>query len=266
MYWETLRSVCNENSILQQETPTPALAALVSSLESTADFEASNVLYEFLDNCVNRLVRKPIKYCGDLEECAKRLDPDSAAGKERRVTLLLMVLVDQWPFFLRDNSNDEAKHVVCWVTRYVDLSFHIGEDPDILPTIKSSFLSQTMDQDHASPTINPPCEDLRDNVLKAWQDSENVGRGRNSEQHASRTAETQTAAPDLSAKYLAFQPPEEGDEHPAISRWTKMDLTKAVDLGVVTQLMLCLCSKYGEIRKQALVQVKALQGKFRVSQ
>ena len=265
MYWETLQSVCNENSILQKETPTPALAALVSSLKTTAEFEASNVLYEFLDNCVNRLVRKSIKYCGDLEECARHLDSDSAAAKEKRVSLLLMVLVDQWPFFLRDNSNHEAKHVVYWVIRYIDISYHIGEDPDILSTIKGSFLSQTMDQDHAPPTTNPPYEDSRDSALKSLLEAESVGRRRNDKQHASRMAESQAAATESDSKYdLEFQPPEERDEHPVISRCAKMNLAEAVDLGVVTQLMLCLCSKYGEIRKQAHVQVKVLQAKFKV--
>ena len=262
-----LKSIAKDYAILQQETQVPSFFALKASLSSTDGWEASSALYEFLDNCILRFIRKSIKYEGDKDACQEQYPPTKTVANTRRpISLLFFVLLEQWPFFASENSNSNLEHVSSWLARYMDLSYEIGEDLAMLHGIRDQFLEQAKEMSCGASfrnaltgisvrklsieTQNPL---ISDRTLREMA----VGEVNNTV-HQDQLAH----APD-SSPYRSV--PEEDENHLGLNRWSTEDVEVAVEDGAVGELLLCLCSKYTEIRRQALLSIRILVAKLEVS-
>ncbi|MCJ1477635.1 hypothetical protein MMC13_006308 [Lambiella insularis] len=256
-----LKSLVAEHTILQQVTRGSSLNALTASLADLDGWRASEVLYLFLDNCILRFVRKPVKYCGELDTIAEPLFLSSPDTKNT-VSLLFTVLLEQWPFFIMSSTREDLVNVTEWLARYLRYSVYIGEDVTILSIVKDN-LSELVDKERCESKlemdlVNAAHGHLPSGVRIFLDASEpiEVLAGDHENRHIQHQSKSK-AEPTLSR----LEPPEEADDHPELSRWTRKDLLDAVEDGAVGELLLCLCSKYGEIRKQAFDAVRALSTK-----
>ena len=249
-------------ALLQQNTKSSALAALTISLGDFRGWQASSALYDFLDNCILRLVRKTVKYVGDFVELKKSLIATSVNDDNRSVTLLLMAVLEQWPYFIEVCQASDLDNVVNWLARYITVLHFIGEDREMLDVIFDRLGNQIKGRKDlsmsniASEILNDPeWQSTMSNLLEpedtTLDDKTILNEGRG--------GQSPTPLP-----ILPLGPSEEAEDHSSLTRWTKMEPAEAVEDGAVAYLLLCLCSKYHDIRMQSLSNIQIFMAKLEV--
>lgn len=267
-----LASVIRENYILQLDDHMTSLDVLVVTLQPSNDWKASDKLFEFFDNCVLRLVRKPVHYYDGLSDLVARSD-GSHKIVDAHVDLLLMAIVEQWPFMVKAADDLTITNVATWLTRYVELSWLRSRDIDkadrngpsknVLAHIRDQIKIGVNDEacccvlDRA--LSNPPELGLSIELVKSAGIDEN-------QVIQSPTAKEESHLPEAWVYQVPEGPPEEHEDHPELYRWTHEDTSDAIDDGAIGQLLLCLCSKYPEIRQQAMKNIGTFMVKLRVSE
>ena len=208
-----------------------------------------------------------MKYSGDLEELEKYSSSGSAEEKTKPASLLPLVMVDQWPFFTKSNNDDNVKTLLCWIAKFLQLLHTIGEDPAILLTIQDRFDSANRGTKFGSflaeLLINTSGVDMQHGILSSK--IRLAARADYDGQDFSENRVCGGVMPYPDSKLSAFRPPAETDDHPGLNRWMRKDIPEAIQDNSVGDLLFCLCSKYDEIRRQALSQARALQKRIEVS-
>ena len=263
---ELLQSVVENHAILQHDTKISAFDALVASLKADGEWQATSSLYAFLDNCILRLVRKTIKYYGDVKELTDSVMFETTDNQRKPISLLLMVILEQWSFFVEAAPASELANVTSWIARYMEYLQCIGEDIALLQNVGNQLGDKIKDE-HTRSMLKAVFE------KEANVDAIALLRGRlhtvespksndsGLEGHLQVSADNITE-PDLD---LPYGPPEEAEDHPELSRWMKQEISDAIEDGAMGKLLLCLCSKHEEVRKQALVAIRSFMAKLEVS-
>lgn len=249
-----LWSIVSDSGILQQQTQRPALDALILSLSSSATFSPTDTLFEFLDDCIGRLVRRPIKYQDDLDALRKAEEEphEIETANQPTISLLAVTLAEQWPFMTRSGAEGRA-NVATWLGRYIKLSIQIGEDPSMFENL---FKQMSRTSDHSMPypdfqtlMINLDQPDCQLPPIMGRDESEGYSPAR---ARIPNHISTETAPP-----YPAgAEPPRERGDHPELNHWMHKEPQEALEDGSIGALVMCLCSKHGEIRRQALQNVQ----------
>ncbi|KAI9765680.1 MAG: hypothetical protein M1840_007238 [Geoglossum simile] len=133
-----VQSVVYRTRHLQGETPALSLDALVNSLHPVGCWEPSDAVFEFLDNSILRYARKSTKYYDDFTSILFEEHGKSNGEVEvQPLSLLLMTLVEQWPFLYASKTVTESdkENVARWLARYMAFSFVIKENPTVLRTL-----------------------------------------------------------------------------------------------------------------------------------
>ena len=252
--------------MLQHHTKIPAFNALIASLKADGEWEATSSLYAFLDNCILRLVRKTIKYYGDVKELTDSILSEVTNDQRKPISLLLMVILEQWSFFVEATPASDLANVTSWIARYLEYLQSIGEDIAILQNVRDQLRDAIKVR---------RCRSMLEAVLKDEPNAETVVllQGQLHAVESPITNDSQLEGnPQVSSGNTirsnldsAYGPPEEVQDHPELSRWMKQDMSDAIDDGTIGKLLLCLCSKHEEIRKQALVAIQNLMAKLEVS-
>ncbi|MCJ1390900.1 hypothetical protein MMC18_003761 [Xylographa bjoerkii] len=267
--WSLLQSLIREHSILQHETSILSLNALVVSLTEVENWKASDALYSFLDSCILRLVRKPILYYGELEKIGQDFSAATLdENPKSSISLLFVVVMDQWSFFSEAWSKAELTNAAGWLSRYLEYSASIGENLTVLRTIKSRISELPCVELHKSSLECTVGKSFSTALPKELRQSLNKNDIRISNEDETRKEKHSGQAPvaESAVVLLHLRPPEEPEDHPGLSRWTNKAVLDAVEDGAVGELVLCLCSKHEEIRKQALLNIRVLASKLEASE
>ena len=263
-----LGAIIRDNAILQQATETSSLDALLASLGCYGDWRASDTVYGFLDNCILRLVRKPIKYCGDVANIANiSSSGDETQGTENiTISLLLIVILEQWSFLVNTAKATDLISVAHWLARYLEFSKHIGEDLFVLHHIRDQLRIKVQDKD---------CRLILKNALAVPRkirlpdmvDGKAISTGPETDTSLGVARQRPLLIWDsISNSVLPSAPPDEAEDYPGLNRWTQKDLSNAVEENAVGDLLLCLCSKEEEVRRQAILNLRILMRKLEVSE
>lgn len=259
---DLLHCIIRDNAILQQHTEKPSLDALLVSLMDVNGWHASDAVFQFLDNCILRYVRKPLAYYDDLA----KMDGDIASTlnqpPDQPISLLLVVLMEQWPFLVKSAELSSLTNVAEWLVRLLDYTRAIGEDSTKLSDIRDKIRSQIKDK---------KCREILKRALKGSTDPissssqgsvciEGLDQANGTTPRELPTNDTLLIMPQTPTG-----PPQEAENHPELTRWTQKDVLDSVEDGTVGQLILCLCSAYEEIRKQAFGNLCGLLAKVQVS-
>ena len=263
-----LQSIIRDHSILQRKTKTPALAALKACLRDKEDQKALPELYTFLDNCILRLVRKPIKYRGDADKFSKEISRSAGPsdGKGSPISLLHFTLLEQWPFLVEAGEHKTIENVAFFLSGYLYCSEAIGEDAAILQAVRNRMwkliakkpYASLLDEHFRKSTHEELSKDLRNG-------SKRVGDATAEAVEEMQDHKNHQAPPPPDPFILDSELPEENEDHPGLNRWSTEDIEVAIEDGAVGELLFCLCSKHSEIRKQALVNIRILLAKLKVS-
>lgn len=262
-----LDAVLQDREMLQEETSPKALDALIASLEPSAGAVPSLEVLDFLDGCFARLINlsTQIKYWDDFDTmCGKASISKADVGP---FSLLLMTLVEQWPFKGGESATGLAAEAIAgWLSKLLYLFDLIGEDEKVLISVRDSLVES------AGKAYKEVLQDAflwkmykarAKEALKLATGADFSGSERSS---ASPVPQPEAAAPVRTHAAVNLElPPQEDEKHTGLTRWRKKDVDEAVEDGDIGQLLLCLCSKHQEIRIQAIANVRQLMASVGVS-
>lgn len=254
-----LETVTNETRILQAQTKTSALVALLASLKDSKDMLVPKPVFDFLDSCLAQFVRRSIKYEDDLEAMIldEAIDHSAATENSPIISLSLVTLVEQLPYVTKASA-ESLKDVVEWLARFLNYLRQAGEDGVQLAVIRDQMCESITATDCL--TVLNDCfdrsEQLADRASSFVMEQEisdqvNLSEG--------------TVAKDFSAYFEEQRPPQEDKKHPGLNRWAQKDVDDAIENGYASSLVLCLSAADQSIRLQATVGVRKLVAKLDVS-
>ncbi len=255
-----LQPAMDDISLSNPSTTASLLEVLVSSLRRTDQLEAESFVFEYLDECLVRLAKKPVKYYDDLMAIIYQIGSDKADIKNCSIGLLLVVILEQWPYLVNSKPSHNLHSVTKWLARYLNISMQAGENHIVLSYFHNQIGQQLSD--------TTTCELLQ----KSFEEPEQLcfikqpsvlhGLSRRKVPHPIKVvSQAETAKSGVSRPP---SPPIEVDGEHDLTRWAKKDIIQATLDGDVGALVLCLCSKYEEVRKQALNNLRIVLGKLEV--
>lgn len=240
-----LEGVLCEQGVLNKSTDTALaspLDALVASL--TLDRDQGDHIHTFLDDCLSRGSRQPVKYLDSLEEQKRQLSSDSVTP-----SLLLEVIREQAPFAAEKLTGADRAAVMAWIGNIFSLYALTSDAGPLLDAIAASIAKlEGVKRDQG--------EDMS-RILAAITLSGN---------NESVPATDNLFSHDEQSQGLPFQAvPVESPNHPEIFKWQQKDIDLAIEDGDIDALMLCLCSEHTDIRHQSRVQLSNLAVKLQTS-
>ncbi|KAF2816380.1 uncharacterized protein BDZ99DRAFT_505823 [Mytilinidion resinicola] len=244
-----LTAIIRDHGFLQLETQPSSLDALIASLQASPDF-TSGAQLEFLDDCCNRFVKKPIKYQDDFDTLAALEASPTSHGP---FSIILLTMIEQWAYKSKAQSAEDNVAVIGhWLSKFVYLLKKIGED-DTLIRLAVDALGKASDKASRiafNNSLHVEHDDWADEFLS-------VGPMKSTDEAGVTSLDTVTTS-DQSAPVDLELPPEEDQNHPGLDRWRRKDLEESLEDGNVGELLLCLCSQHVGIRLQAVINIKQL--------
>ena len=254
-----LQYMIKESAILKPATNVSSLDVLVLSLKESKDWKASDFLYDFLDNCVLRFARKPIKYCDSLTILLD--DAKSSQTDFKGLDLLFVVILEQWPFLIKASVASDTITVARWLSRYLNLSMGAGGDLVLLSRIRDGLKNEVKDKECCALLKNAFREQVEFgncSVLESIDRSSRIIHGCDGIPYSQPKLAHWREIP------LPPGPPEEDEDHAGLRKWILKDTQDAIEDGSVEDLIFCLCSRHEAIRKQALRALSAFVAKLEV--
>ena len=269
-----LESVIEESQILHLDESMLSLDVLILSLRNEEVWNPSFNLFEFLDNCIIRVARKPVNYHDAMSTLAatKSGIHGSSGANRLQLDLLLFGVIEQWQFLVERANTSTITNVAEWLLRYMELSsFRIRrctsteayeEAMELLVAIRDQFRMNVKDK---------TCRSM---FKKSLRDPPELGLSMGSLVDHCRAKEQEMEDDDLHVdKRPGFlQPesvpseiPQEQENHFGLTKWAREDIQDAVTDGAIGELFLCLSSRYAEIRQQAVTGVFHFMGKLEVN-
>lgn len=251
-----LGSVVQENQILQTQTAISALETLVLRLQEMDPKDDPLVVYSFLDDCVSRCASKPMKYILALEELRSDAGPKDDAPP---LSLLLLVIMEQWPFLV-ESANDATLQVVArFISRYLSASIKIKEDEKTLQLITKKLA------DNSSTTSN--AHKIFKRSKKAIEDV-TVPKPTSEMPPITPVTQPRTTLAEEKSTILATMSGDFGDaseDHKSLTRWIGKEVDEVIEEGHVGRLIMLLSSEHLSVRKEAATNISKFSLKLKES-
>ncbi|KAK6419750.1 hypothetical protein LTR95_017018 [Oleoguttula sp. CCFEE 5521] len=212
----------------QQETS--AVDAFIASLIYVDD-----TVFAFVDECLSRASRQPVKYLDQLDELATAVGSNLST-----VPLLYAVILEQARHAFDHAEIAGRQATLVWVCNIVHLLDRTRED-DLVERAALVYIQDVLESSHV--------------------EKDEIGASLQLVRQPKGASTHNTAAPPLAdgLTHLPFSPPfEEPSDHPELFRWQQKDLDIVIEEGDADSLILCLCSQHTNIRRQAVQQLRKL--------
>lgn len=255
-----LKSAIEDSPLFKANIDIPPFDALCLSLQHTSDWRASDSLFEFLDNCLQRLVKRPVKYYEDCTELTSSIRHDHAEVENHRIDLLLITILEQWPF-LTGSDAISVENIARWLARYLDLLMQAGGCVIVLSNIRDRIMSHD----------DKMLQWIFKNVLKESSKYGMHSELKNLIKSSLRTSDHEvvvhspTSCPTLDEVLVSTRPPIEGKDHLALRSIRRKAVVDAIIDGDVGELVQYLCSEHEDIRIQALANLQSFLIKLKVT-
>ncbi|KAK3664125.1 hypothetical protein LTR22_005090 [Elasticomyces elasticus] len=213
------------------------LEALIASLVNVSA-DASET-WTFVDDCMARGSRQPVKYVDQVDSATARYDGDESESDSGLPGLLAAVVAEQSHFVAKQPKTMDV--VDCFLTLLCK-----GAAPSKAAMV---FYMEMLKLDPER-AVQTPDTDVLLAKVRLQESAVVAAAGDHGRAESS----------------LSFTPPSaEQDNHPELLRWAKKDLALAVEDGDIGSLILCLCSQHTDVRRQALAQLRNLFAKLQAS-
>lgn len=233
----------------------------MKSTTKTKTWQPSGALFEYLDDCFTRLSKKVVKYHQDLLAEIAGIYQDNARTIEHLGGELLMTVTEQWPFMQATATKPDLENICRWLSRFLLVLEQRGVDSKFIRHVRHRVTIITTDKQCGKLLKKAPKENLEDALDNDLRELAT---------RASSPPKTRTADEirEVQAQNDGWEPPtppsSENEDHPGLGRWKQMDIEEAIVEGAIGELILCLCSKYADIRKQALIELRSWMKKLKV--
>ena len=256
-----LRSIIEETTILNQDANHHRLGILVLSLQDCAKAQASDSIFEFIDNCLLRCSRKPVKYYDDLTALVSAIRPSVGVEvNDCKIDLLLVTILDQWPFLVKSAATTIFDAANSWLVRYMGLLMHTGSNMIVLSNIRDQFMDQVTSRENRSLLEGALREPAKSSVQHELRETKKFTQDKS----ANLVVHLPKSRPDSHGDFSIPELPAESEDYSVLRKWIQKETPEAIRDGAVGQLILCLCSKHEEIRKQAIVALQSFSGGLEV--
>ncbi|KAL8840707.1 MAG: hypothetical protein Q9170_001225 [Blastenia crenularia] len=258
-----LQSTLTEGLSLGYQGGRHLLGSLLMSLDKSRDWQPTDALFELLDDCFVRLSKKAARYHQDLLEQMVEVYGDGTKEIEWLGGELLVVISEQWPFFEKSATVPDFESTSRWLSCYLYTKEQSCADPKLLRHFRHHIRSITTNNECRKMLKKTP-EDCIEESLDSDREKANDS--------ASLSADTQIVEPlrEAETQHDEWEPPlppsPENEDHPGLGSWKHCEVEEAIAEGAIGELMLCLCSKYADIRKQALIELRLWMKKLQTSQ
>ncbi|EEP75875.1 conserved hypothetical protein [Uncinocarpus reesii 1704] len=238
-----LQEVLVQNSVVADQS---SFDALLQGF-TVSDPENFKAQLGFVDNCITRLVKKPVLY---LDLAQRLLEPGE------KLSLITTTINEQWPFVVKAGKVENEAAISGWVANLLGSLRDAGESEKSLASLRDTMMEATETKKSRS---------LLKRALKI-RDKEVSGKPK-------KTTMRNTPPPAASSEgtgniFLADmfgKCPTEDESHPGLHRWEKEELEFSLDQGYVGELILCLCSQHEEIRRQAMIGISRFMARLKES-
>ncbi|KAI2920464.1 hypothetical protein CBS147371_3149 [Aspergillus niger] len=239
---QLLRTVLTEYSVLQNPSSFPAI---LSSFE-ISDSEKLQRQLSFFDNCACRIAKKPVHYQDLVDSLFE--------GFSSPVSPLVAAVIEQWPFVVKSGDPAVESAVVAWIAQTLGSLKRAGENAKALKSARDKLVESAENKKSKSA------------FKKALKDIEDAEEDHEMDIDAPSQDTTTTAKKEeVDLEEVFGTLPTESTTHNELHRWEKEDIEVAVEQGRIAELVLCLCSAYEEVRKQAFTSIIRFMGKLKES-
>ena len=230
-----------------------SLEALLSSLTTTKKWHPKLVTYQFLDNCLSRTLRQPVKYLDQLEQ-AQQLLSDSTD-----LNLVACCVAEQWQFVVKKGDKKDIKNVATWVAKLYSALDAAGENYRVMNHLKEEMLQHCEGKEQAKSTLEKAFEKQRKKpsvlpellvgeIEPGQTDAEVDGApGLRQQQHA-----------ELDLTNIFPPPPVTPSSLAGLDRWAKPDFESEIQTGRLASLIRAVISTDPETRLQAFYVLQTI--------
>ena len=256
---QILNTIARENAFLISTNCTNALDILCLSI-GHVDNPDHGEIYAYLDNCIQRLVQRPVVY---LELSDKLLHHITNGAPKGSVDLLSIALVEQWPHLSQSKPSYIITDVGIWLSKYMSNTELANGNHSVSAALRAQLAAlspnakyRAIFEDEQQQHIDP---NLKEALLAKSPPKKII-------QSRGPTDSAEAGEKGLDHMSIPPGPPQEPEDHPELYRWHREDIQDALIDGLLGSLVLCLCSKDQSIRQEALSQLRSLLKKLEVGQ
>ncbi|KAL4821447.1 ribosome 60S biogenesis N-terminal-domain-containing protein [Aspergillus spinulosporus] len=236
-----LANVLIEYSVIRPSS----FPALLSSFGSS-DCEPQHQL-AFFDNCACRVTKKPVHYqdlLGSLVHTPELLSP------------LVAAVIEQWPFVLKAGNDSAKTDVGEFIVKLLRNLHSTGESLEGLKAAQDELVNATDDRKLKSRFKK---------ALKGCGEDEKEEPNPEFEPSKPPSSALKKEWQNIDLKEIFGSLPAEGTTHNELYRWDQKEVAESLEEGRIAELLLCLCSKHEEIRRQALPNISRFMIKLKES-
>ena len=255
-----LTEISIENGILVSGR---SLEALLTTLQGLAP-ENQSPVYQALDMCVNRVVRRPAQYLDILEKTP------SSAEEPKPVSLLVVVLAEQCQFIA---TTVGQKTLLEWLRQLFQNLEVVGEDRDLLQGLKDNIMgSESIPKDTKRPDWSSKlARKIFESPGQTWTDLdqdpsvEGIGPMYKTTNKDAISVESDDFDVSLRNAFPQVAGVEDELASPTSSlhRWEKQDVEDVITSGTLASMIRCFRSTDIEIRLQTYLALQRFMHKFR---
>ncbi|KAI5868462.1 ribosome 60S biogenesis N-terminal-domain-containing protein [Durotheca rogersii] len=255
LYWVT-----KDHQLVESRARSPGLYPLIAALRGHRI--TNPTIWVFLDNCVERCARTPVKYLGCIEEELKKAEvPEDV---DTTTCPLMMTIAEQIPYFISSSPNEATlDELVQFLTEYLGHSFAAGVSEAFLNASKELFVMGIGNE-----TARERLDTFNGSKHRPGRETGHYKCGA----MAIQTLDNQDVGimaggftqQDLEDRLSAPITTTTGNES-ALSRWPSKTPDELVGEDYVSSLICLLSSAHVSIRKEALVAIAKVSAKIKDS-
>ena len=236
-----LQRVLLEHSVLINSDA--SFDAFMSSFEASNP-ETLSLQLTFFDNCICRLVKKPVYY--------QDLVYSLLNGSHGTLSPIVVTVDEQWRFVVKSRDNAKEESIAIWIAWLLGYLRQAGENERALKIVRENLINMT---------VLKKSKACFKNALKNTTNNPNGRMTDNNQIAIQRAAKPK---PSMNLLEVFGSIPAETKNHNALHKWEKGDIDAAIEQGYVRELILCLCSKHDDIRRQAAAAISHFMIKVKV--
>lgn len=251
---KTLTTVAVEGQLVSRKLGLNPLLQSLRSISDMKDVPDPEVVWSFLDNCVNRCASSPIKY---LELAGTYMEDLQESTPDPNISLLNVTFIEQLPFSMPSRDRAEKKALGKFLSLYLYAAAAGGEDKSFSQTLydKVREILST-----GSVKMKKFGEGSEAKLLKSHgtgaEEADDVG---------TKEDEISAAMDQSKLKDMLDVSLPDADNTGALTKWSTKNVEDLVEDGWAAGLIRLLGSTFVNIRKESVTNILKMAAKVKES-
>ncbi|KAI6247768.1 hypothetical protein HI914_03912 [Erysiphe necator] len=241
-----LISIFHESQILQTCNSNAEFDYLIMNIRSILNDNENSGFFKYLDSCISRCAATPTKYIFMLEDLISETGNNIC---EPDISLLLLAMLEQWPFHVRLADLSTIKITSRFIARYLASSRKLKKDKSMIKCLSKKFSVACADKSEAQCILKSYKKATIDITIPE-NEFRNSTKISTSIKHTPQVIEKQPRA-----LFEKIGLDDISETNNALTRWRKKDIEDVIEDGYLKSLIMLLSSKHCNIRREALINI-----------